>query len=209
MRRQHSAWARAFPRQLGLALVCTGLVIPQPAEAHVIIEGVTGFASLVLHPFAAVDTILVILALALAVGANERPAVVAACFLPAIAGGLIGSQLQDKALLLPGLWRLPLVMGLAMGLLGASGRAAGTWGSLAITLLAGIAIGLGLVPEAPGLTGRLEAGAAGATAIVLGLIVVAWPRSLSRHPVLRIGGRVIAAWIVAIAALGLSVSLRR
>jgi hypothetical protein len=169
---------------------------------------VTGFASLVLHPFVAVETILVIAALALAVGATERPALVLFATLPAAAGAMLGAALQVEALLWPGLWRLPLVVGLALGMVAASGRSGGTWESLAIAFIAATTIGLGVTAEAPGLAGRFEAGAAAAAAVVLGLIVIALPRALLHHVVARLAGRVAGAWIVAIAALGLAVSLR-
>jgi hypothetical protein len=191
-----------------MAGVCVLLLGPLPALAHEIVPGVMGFASLVLHPFTAVETILVIGALAFAVGSTECPALVPLCCLPAVAGGMLGAALQVEALLWPGLWRLPLFMGLALGAFAASGRSAGTWGSLAITFIAAATVGLGVIPEEPGLTGRLKAGAAAAVAIIVGLIVLALPRTFLRHAIARLATRVVAAWIVAIAALGLSVSLR-
>jgi hypothetical protein len=116
--------------------------------------------------------------------------------------------LQVEALLWPGLWRLPLLIGLALGAFATFGRTAGTWGTLAMTLVAAATIGLGITPEGPGLAGRFQSGAAAAAAVMIGLVVLALPRALARHTIARIAGRVVAAWIVAIAALGLSVTLR-
>lgn len=195
-------------RSVSLMAGLVPLLASSPAAAHVIIEGVTGFASLVLHPLVAVDTILVIAALATVVGATERPMLPLLCPLPALVGGVLGVSLQLQALLWPGLWRLPLVVAIALAAYAASGRNMAPWGALAATLIAATTVGLGLVPESPDLGGRLEAGAAAAAALLLGLLVLAWPRTMTRHHIARLAGRVMSAWIAAIAALGLAVTLR-
>ena len=204
MRRCRWVLVRAAPLLGGLVQ----LPAAAPLAAHEIIDGVTGFASLVLHPLAAVETILVIGALAAVVGAAERPMLPFLCIVPATAGGTLGVALQLEALLWPGLWRLPLVIAFVLAVYAASGRPAATSGILAATFLAAITVGLGLIPEGSGLAGRLQAGAAAAAALVLGLVVLAWPRALVRHAIARLAGRIVAAWIAAIAALGLAVTLR-
>lgn len=218
LRRGGARWRRGDLRPMhhwqlspGWLATAAGLLAPllvPPVAAHEIIDGVTGFASLVLHPFAGVETVLVIAALTIVVGASERPTLVLVCVLPVVAGAMLGSVLQREAVLWPGLWRLPLVTAIVLAVFAASPRRAAIPGALGSAFIAAVIVGLGLIPENPGLAGRLEAGAAAAAALVLGLVVVAWPRSLFGHPIARLAGRVVAAWIAAIAAMGLAVTLR-
>ena len=189
-------------------MICPVLLAPSPAAAHVIIDGVSGFASLVLHPLVTVDTVLVMVAAALVVGATERARLVMVCLFPALAGGMAGSFLQVQALEWPGLWRLPLAVALLLGVLAMTGWRIGSGVGVGTVVVAALTMGLGLIPESIGVAGRAETGAAAGTAIILALVVISVPRAAMQHPVVQIAGRVIGAWIVAIAALGLTASLR-
>lgn len=179
-----------------------------PSAAHVLVPGVSGLASLVLHPFAGVETLLVIVAAAIVVGASERPWVLWTAALAGLVGGTLGALLQAGALAWPGLWRLPLVVAAALGAMAALGRTPGSVGCAAAACLAAITLGLGLTPERPGLSGILEAAVAAAAALALALVAIALPRMLLRHPVARLAGRIAGAWMLAIAMLGLAASLR-
>lgn len=184
------------------------LLASDVTAAHVLVPGVTGFASLVLHPFAGIETILVIIAATLVVGASERPFLLAIVGLAALLGSTLGALLQGVALVWPGFWRLPLVVAAVFGAAAALARAPGTVASAAVAFLAAATLGLGLTPERPGLAGSLEAAGAATAAMAIGLVAIAVPRMLLPCAGVRIAGRIAGAWLFAIAVLGLVISLR-
>lgn len=178
-----------------------------PATAHVLIPGLTGFPSLALHPFASVETLLVIVSLGLAVAAADRVPLRDASSAAAMAA-MSGAILQPYVLAWPGLWRLPLLVALGLGCLAAAGALRPRAVALVAVLLAAGTIGLGVPPERAGMLGTLEAGA-GAAAACCVAIVVAWlARNAAGSPLGRIAIRVAGAWIIAIVALGLAVTFR-
>lgn len=197
---------RTAPVTVGTAAALLPLA-SGPSAAHVLVPGVSGLASLVLHPFASVETLLVIVAAAIAVGASEHPRMLWTAAVAGLVGGTLGALLQASALAWPGLWRLPLVVAAALGAMAALGRTPGPAGSAAAACLAAATLGLGLTPERPGLSGMLEAAVAAAAALALALAAIALPRMLLRHPVARLAGRIAGAWVLAIAMLGLAASL--
>ena len=179
-----------------------------PAAAHVLMPGVSGLGSLVLHPFAGIESVLVLAALAAVVGASERLALVWLSCLAALVGGMLGALAQRDAILVPGLWRLPLVVAGTVGGAAALGWRPRLWSGLAVAFLAAVTIGAGLTPEKAGLIGMVEAGIAAAIATAIVLLAVALPRALARHRAVHLAGRIVGAWVLAIAMLGLSISLR-
>ena len=181
----------------------------RPASAHEIVPGVSGFASLLLHPFVAVDMALVMAGFALVVGAVKRRPPVVAGIAAVIVGSLVGVSMQPWALSVPGLWRWPLLLACGLGGLGASGVALRAGALLALGFCSAATIGLGVPPERPGWAGTVEVAAAASVALSVALFALALPRAvLGRHAAVRIAGQVGGAWCVAIAGLGLAVALR-
>jgi hypothetical protein len=198
--------AGGFSAAIGGHLVA-GFVLP--AEAHEVVPGVRGFASLLLHPFIAVETVLLMIGLALIVGAADgRPRLIAAIITLPL-GALAGVALQPLLVSVPGLWRLPLGLAFILGAAAAAGRALRLPALIALMLLVALTIAFAVPPERPGLAGRLEVAAAVNAAILLVLLVVAMPRALlnHRHPA-RLAGQILGAWIVAISLLGIANSFR-
>ena len=193
---------------LAIALGASSCAVPQ-ASAHEIVPGVSGLVSVMLHPFVTVDTVLVMVGLALVVGAaRSRPAVPAG-IASVLAGALAGVVIQPWALTVPGLWRWPLVVSVVLGALAAWGVSIGARALLMIGFLASLVVGLGVPPERPGWSGNLEVAAAVSLAVLTTLLVVALPRAgLGRYGAVRVAGRVVGAWCVAIASLGLAIALR-
>ncbi|MGE0767264.1 MAG: hypothetical protein AB7L90_12430 [Hyphomicrobiaceae bacterium] len=202
------------PLDLAISLSCAMLLsltagLVGSAGAHEILPGVTGFPSLVLHPFVAVETALVLLGFAIVVGAAGLRPPLGWGIVMLAAGAVAGVLLQTAALVVPGLWRLPLVLALCLGAVAATGLAASGWCLAAMSLLVSTAIGVAVPPERPGLAGRAEAAAAVIAAILATVLVVSLPRfALSRFRAVRLAGRVGGAWIMAIALLGLAVLFR-
>jgi hypothetical protein len=179
------------------------------AQAHEVIPGVTGFASLLLHPFVAVETMLVMLGLALVTGAAESwRGLLIVCVISMI-GAAAGVMLQPWAILVLGLWRLPLLLALLLGAAAALGRAAALPLLLLLAAAASVVIGLAVPPERPGLVGRLEAICAVASAVLIVLLVIAVPRMVfARARVVQLAGQIAGAWIFAIALLGMAIWFR-
>lgn len=179
------------------------------AVAHEIIPGVTGFASLLLHPFVGVETALLMLGLALVVGAAERrprPIVVAAIL---VAGAVVGVLLQPSAILVPGLWRVPLVLALVLGAVAATGWSVPPPALAMLALLVATASGIAVSPERPGVQGRGEAMIAVVAAVLIVLLAVGYPRAwFDRLRPVRLAGQILGAWIVAISLLGMAIWLR-
>jgi hypothetical protein len=179
------------------------------AQAHEVIPGVTGFASLLLHPFVAVETALVMLGLALVTGAAESwRGLLVVCAVSMI-GAAAGVMLQPWAIIAPGLWRLPLLLALLLGTAAALGRAATLPSLLVLAAAASVVIGLAVPPERPGLVGRFEAICAVASAVLIVLLVIAVPRMvLARIWAAQLAGQIAGAWIFAIALLGMAIWFR-
>jgi hypothetical protein len=179
------------------------------AEAHEIIPGVTGFASLLLHPFVAVETALVMVGLALVTGAAESWRGLLFVCAVSIIGAAAGVMLQPWAILVPGLWRLPLLLALLLGTVAALGQPAARPTLLVLAAAASVVVGLAVPPERPGLPGRLEAIIAVASAVLVVLLVIAVPRAaFARFRAVQIAGQIAGAWIFAIALLGMAIWLR-
>ncbi|MGE0698482.1 MAG: hypothetical protein AB7O57_05245 [Hyphomicrobiaceae bacterium] len=172
---------------------------------HEIVPGVRGLGSLALHPLVAVDTVLVVLGMALLAGGGERPRGLLAGLPAIVLGAVAGVWLQRMALAVPGLWRAPLLVGLGLGLMVASGVAPGWRVTLACWLVSASVVALAVPPEHAGLAGRAEAVAAVTAVLGAAMALVALPRAAISSPLLRIGARVAGAWIAAIAVLGLAV----
>jgi hypothetical protein len=64
-------------------------------------------------------------------------------------------------------------------------------------------------PEHPGFSGRLEAVAAVASAVLAVLLAIAVPRvALARFRIVQVTGQIAGAWIFAIALLGIAIWFR-
>ena len=188
-----------------VALLAFGVT---PAAAHEIWPGVPGVVSMVLHPFLAPEMVLVMLGLGLLAGADERPATVWLSAAMGAVGVAIGIAAQVPLLAFPGLWWWPMIVASGIGLLVASGLRIGVMVTLVVAMLAAVTVGLGMPRERPHLSGAIEAWAGVTTALGIAMAVVAWPRAMGRHPVLRIAARVAGAWIGAIGCLGLAAAMR-
>jgi len=193
---------------LAIALApATGL--PVPADAHEIIPGVTGFPSLLLHPFAAVETVLLMIGLALVVGAAESWRGTVSGLMALAAGATAGVMLQPVSILVPDLWRMPLVLAFILGVAAASGRALPPLARTVLILLVSLALGTAVPPESSSFDRRAEAAAAAVLAILLGMLVIAVPRAaFGRLYPVRLAGQVLGAWIIAISLLGMAVWFR-
>jgi len=179
------------------------------AAAHEIVPGLRGFPSLLLHPFVAVDMVLIMVGLALVAGASAPRVPVAAGVVAIVVGSFIGVISQPSALTVPGLWRGPLVLAFVLGALAAAGRALSPGALVVLGVVASVAIGLGVPPERAGWIGRAEVAGATTVAIMAMLLALALPRAaLGGHALVRMAGRVAGAWCVAIASLGLAMALR-
>jgi hydrogenase/urease accessory protein HupE len=187
----------------------TLLVTVSSASAHEIVPGLRGFPSLLLHPFVAVEMVLIMVGLALAAGASGPQMPLAAGMVAVMLGSLAGAVAQPSALTVPGLWRGPLVLALGLGALVATGRSLGRSVLVALGFVAAIAIGLGVPPERVGWVGKVEVAGAAAAAIAVTLLALALPRAkFADHAPVRIATRIAGAWCVAIASLGLATGLR-
>jgi len=193
-----------------LAMVAaTLLVTVSSASAHEIVPGLRGFPSLLLHPFVAVEMVLIMVGLALVTGASAPRMPLATGTVAIMLGCLAGAMAQPSALTVPGLWRGPLVLAVGLGALVATGKSLGRGTLLALGLVAAVAIGLGVPPERPGWIGKVEVAGAAALAIVVTLLALALPRArFADHAPVRIASRIAGAWCIAIASLGLATALR-
>lgn len=199
-------FARAmFARTLLAAMTAIGVT---PAQAHEVVPGASGFLSMLLHPFFALEIVLLMLGLALLAGTDERQRTVLWSGIAVPVGVAIGLFAQVPMLALPGLWWWPMIAGALLGLLLASGIRIGQAGTLVAACIAAATVGLGVPRERPFLSGAIEAWGGVTVALLLLLAVVAVPRAGLRHPAARIATRVAGAWIAAIAILGLSAALR-
>ncbi|MGD9805324.1 MAG: hypothetical protein AB7E81_02380 [Hyphomicrobiaceae bacterium] len=190
-------------------LLISAITVVAPAEAHEIIPGVTGFPSLLLHPFVAVETALLMAGLAVVAGVAGRVPPMISGGAAIVIGAMVGVALQSSAVLLPGLWRVPLGLAFILGALAATGWRLPAAGVVGLGLLVAIAIGIAIPPERAGLIGRLEVAAAVVSAILLVILLIAVPRiAFDRLRPVRVAGQILGAWILAIALMGLAISLR-
>lgn len=189
-------------------IVFAGLLWPTTAFAHAPIEGLGKFYGHFLHPILVPEYALLVLAIALLLGQNGQQA--ARAGLAAMAMGLgIGLAL---------LWQRPdLGTGQSPILMGAMTAGAALsldrrlhWGIPAgLALASGVV--LGLDPEIAGLAGRDAVLAA--SGLVCGAVfyttIIAGPTSENPAPWLRVGRRIIGAWIAAAAFLVLALAARQ
>lgn len=204
-------------RASGAPIACSTFVMANGAlvatasslAAHEIVPGLRGFPSLLLHPFVAVDMVLIMVGLALVAGASAPRIPLAAVTVTVVLGSLAGALAQPSALTVPGLWRGPLVLAFVLGALAAAGRALGRGALVSLCLVTAVAIGLGVPPERAGWIGRVEVAGAATVAIMATVLGLALPRAASGgHASVRIAGRIAGAWCTAIASLGLAIGLR-
>jgi hydrogenase/urease accessory protein HupE len=203
-------WQSRRPSRFLTAIISIATVLlAGTANAHEILPGVTGFASLLLHPFVAVETVLLMLGLAFVAGATESGrAILLACTVVVIGAGA-GVMLQPSAIMVPGIWRLPLLLALVLGTVAATGRSAALPVLFILALLVSVVVGIAVPPERPGFEGRLETIAAVGVAILAVVLVIAVPRALlGRFRIVRLAGQVAGAWIFAIALLGMAIWFR-
>ncbi len=172
------------------------------------IAGITGVWSQALHPFFGVETVLIMVGLACVLGGQRRVTTVGLGALASMAGALIGLAAQSSLLTVPGLWRLPLAVALALGGTAAVNVPLGCLGAMTISLVAGATLGLGLVPDGVGVWARVEVWIGCVLAMAAVLAVVAAPAALCPAWVVGLALRVAGSWIVAIATLGLALTLR-
>lgn len=191
------------------AALCAGSAAARPAQAHEVLPGLTGFPSLLLHPFVTVETTLLMIGLALVIGMGERGRSLVPLGAALLLGAAVGVLLQPEAVLWPGLWRAPLALSLVLGGLAAWGRPLPSPVTVTLVLAVAVVIGVGLPPERPGLIGRFEAATAVVFAILLGVLLISTPRAiLGRFQPVPLAGQVLGAWIVAIALLGMAIWFR-
>ncbi|MEF7613252.1 HupE/UreJ family protein [Aquincola sp. MAHUQ-54] len=183
------------------------LALPAAAWAHGEIKGIGAFYSGLLHPFVSPSHLIALLALGLLFGQRGVPASrhAMAALMAALAAGLGFSGRAGG--LEP---ELPLLA--LAALLGGTVVAARQWPALALgllSLLVGLAVGLGSAPDGMGGSQRWSAllgtmiGASLCTACVAGLVHGA------RRPWARIGVRVVGSWLTASAILVLTLTAVR
>ena len=188
-------------------ILFAGLLWPTTALAHAPIEGLGKFYGHFLHPVLVPEYALLVLAIALLLGQNGQQA--ARAGLAAMAMGLgIGLVL---------LWQRPdLGTGQSPILVGAMTAGAALsldrrlhWGIPAgLALASGVV--LGLDPEIAGLVGRDAVLAA--SGLVCGAVfyptIIAGSTTENPAPWLRVGRRIVGAWITAAALLVLALAAR-
>lgn len=196
--------ARAIAPLLAAVLVLG----PSCAAAHEIVPGVSGLASAILHPFVTAEIVLVMVALALLVGAEGWSRALALCAPIIATGAAIGLRLQTALLALPALWMWPMVWAGLLGLLLASGLRIGRWPTLGLAFVSAVTVGLGVPRERPFLSGAIEAWGGATLAMLILAVALALPWAAFESALARSARRVAGAWIAAIAALGLAAALR-
>jgi hypothetical protein len=185
---------------MALGLATQAVLGAERASAHQVM-GLTGFPSLVVHPLAEIELLLGLLALSLLSFRLDRASLLVG-WAVASGGAVAGMLLQTAALTMPGLWRLPLLTALAVAVpaaCGSRGRLAAWAGAAAI----GLALGLGLPRERPGLLGALETPAAAAISVGCVLAMAGLLSRVGAGETVRLAARIAASWIAAIALLGL------
>lgn len=173
------------------------------AEAHEIIPGVTGIASLALHPFVAVDLALVVVATALlAAGRGNLPALATAAAVVCLAA-VPGLLLQPHVVAVPGLWRWPLAIAALSGAWLATGVAPPRPVLAVAALACGLCLGIGVPPERSGPGGLTEAALGIALAVTASFAALGVPRLLFSGPLAALAPRIAGSWISAIAVMAL------
>ncbi|MBS0241659.1 MAG: hypothetical protein JSS20_05735, partial [Proteobacteria bacterium] len=156
------------------------------------------------HAFATIETALVMIAAALFCGAAEQPRNLGLCLAAGAIGIAAGLHAMPYVSLWPGLWRFPLVLALLAGAIVAVGSKPFVAAQLAISVVAGGVLGIAATPGGPGLIRLAEAWAAAVIAFTLAMTCFAWPRATFGYRAVRLGARILGAWIMAISALGLA-----
>ena len=197
-------------RRLAAALVAAGLLLPDPAAAHAPIEGIEGFYIGLVHPLTSPAQVLTLVALGLVFGQRwpHHVGIALALFAGGCFGGIVlgqtGVPFETAETIL-------LALALLAGALAALWPSSPVAPGLLAAGCAGLLIGLASTPD-PGpfrSTAITLAGSfVGATVLLLysaggfGAIhekmTVAW---------VRIGFRVLAAWVAAIASILLALAL--
>jgi hypothetical protein len=173
------------------------------AEAHEIIPGVTGIASLALHPFVAVDLALVLVAATLlAAGRGNLPSLATGAVIVGLAA-VPGLLLQPHVVAVPGLWRWPLVIAALSGAWLATGLVPPRAILVLAALACGLCLGIGVPPERSGPGGLIEAALGISLAVSVGFTLLGIPRVLLSSPVVALAARIAGSWIAAIAVMAL------
>lgn len=187
-------------RRAGRKGAAAGLVLlPAPAAAHGMLQGVGEVYAGLLHPLAVPAEALALVAIALLLGASGRAACGAG--LPALAAGLAVGLLLGRHV--PPSFATPSLLAaalLAAGLVTAGVRLRPAIAA-PIAALAGIAVGIDAQPDPAAFRQAIVAGAAtiigaSALAVVVAGMVLDRPRGW-RHVALRVAG----SWITACAIL--------
>jgi len=196
------------PPPLALILpVAWSLSAAAPAEAHQLIPGVGGFPAMMLHPVAATDHLLAIVALGLLSGRN------ASRFAPpllALTLAVLGGYLAGAIGISPDFAELvPLALAAICGALGALACRLSPAVLIALATLTGLAIGSATRPDDPGTPALILTGIGCAfSAALLFTLFAALARSADRDWQ-RIALRVAASWITACAVLVLTLEASR
>jgi urease accessory protein len=193
-------------RRARLLVVVACVLAPTPALAHVVVDGVGGFAGGLLHPLLVPTHVLALLAFGLFVGQQRRRLVPLVVFAVSLAAGLVAIALAVgetaaatvllAATVLAGLsvalaWSPPVVVG-----------------SLLAAVFGG-ALALDSPPQAVTIQeGNLILAGTASGALLLVLIAAA-ASSAAMHHVARIAVRVVGSWITASAIMVLAVMLVR
>lgn len=192
-----------------VAIIALGLLAPpQVADAHVVIEGVSGFPGGLIHPLLVPAHALFLVALGLLAGqqtAAHRRAVFgvfAAASVAAILAVTLAVATNDADIM--------VLAGAALaGLLATTGRPLPTIVPAAIAAPAAGALMLDSVPAVVSTSETLLALAGTALGAILLSALVAWIAASPRYPWQRIGARILGAWAAASAILVLALRLAK
>lgn len=197
-------------RRLAAGLLTAGLLLPEPAAAHAPIEGIEGFYIGLVHPLTSPAQVLILVALGVVFGQRwpNNVGIALALFAAACFGGIVLGQVGvpfDTA------ETILLALALLAGALGALWPASPVVLGFLAAAIAGVLIGLASTPD-PGpfrpTAITLFGSFVGATVLLLysagGLGAI---HEKTTKPWVRIGLRVVAAWVAAIASILLALAL--
>jgi hydrogenase/urease accessory protein HupE len=179
----------------GRDLALAAALLVQPAAAHELIPGLTGFPAQVLHPLLLMDHMLALLAAGLIAGQNGvRLVRVLLAFFPAM---LAGYLFPSTGIPVPYSVFLPLVLALLCGGLIAASLRLPAAAAMALVAVVGFAVGYATTPEQGGLRAAVETiGGAMLGSLALLLLAAALAMRADRDWQ-RIGVRVAGSWIAA------------
>ena len=178
-----------------------------PAAAHSPVNGVEGFYTGLLHPLTTPEQILALLATGLLLGSFplRRLAPAFAALLIGLLGGLVLGG--DAAASAPSLYAFSAAVGVAAAI--TPGRSIAT--VVVAAGAAGLLLGFASLPDPGPPLDRFVTMAGSIIGVLLLILYLAGALDLLREridsPVVRIGLRVVAAWIAAIAVLMLALVL--